>query len=214
MNNKLLHLYIIRHAETDYNRLNIVQGSGVDTDLNEHGKWQAQRFYEAYKNISFEKIYCSALKRTYQTIESFIKNGMACEQLAELNEMNWGIHEGERISVHHHTDYVRLVNVWKEGRLEEKIQNGESPMEVQVRIRKAVEKILDNHLPRSFGRDESRNILICTHGRAIRILLATVFDFPLTEMDRFGHQNTSVNVVVYDGKKFEAEKLNDVAHLK
>ena len=30
-------IYIIRHGETDFNRMNIVQGNGVDTDLNETG---------------------------------------------------------------------------------------------------------------------------------------------------------------------------------
>ncbi|MCY7358013.1 MAG: histidine phosphatase family protein, partial [Rudanella sp.] len=30
-------IYIIRHGETDYNRRGVVQGSGVDADLNEMG---------------------------------------------------------------------------------------------------------------------------------------------------------------------------------
>ena len=31
-------MYIIRHGETEYNRMGIVQGSGVDTDINELGQ--------------------------------------------------------------------------------------------------------------------------------------------------------------------------------
>jgi probable phosphoglycerate mutase len=37
-------IYLIRHGETDYNRMGVVQGSGIDADLNELGQRQAQAF--------------------------------------------------------------------------------------------------------------------------------------------------------------------------
>ena len=37
-------IYLIRHGETDYNRMGVVQGSGIDADLNELGNRQAQAF--------------------------------------------------------------------------------------------------------------------------------------------------------------------------
>jgi broad specificity phosphatase PhoE len=52
-------LYIIRHGETELNRLGIVQGRGVNTDLNDTGRAQAAAFYERYKDIPFQKIYTS-----------------------------------------------------------------------------------------------------------------------------------------------------------
>ena len=45
-------LYIIRHAETEYNRKGIIQGSEVDSDINDVGESQANSFYEYYKNIN------------------------------------------------------------------------------------------------------------------------------------------------------------------
>jgi probable phosphoglycerate mutase len=47
MGNKLI--YIIRHGETDFNKLGIVQGSGIDSDLNPRGVQQAANFYAFYK---------------------------------------------------------------------------------------------------------------------------------------------------------------------
>jgi probable phosphoglycerate mutase len=38
-------IYLIRHGETDYNRRGVVQGSGVDSDLNEMGQAQATAFF-------------------------------------------------------------------------------------------------------------------------------------------------------------------------
>ena len=41
-------IYLIRHGETDYNRLGVVQGSGIDADLNELGQRQAKAFFDHY----------------------------------------------------------------------------------------------------------------------------------------------------------------------
>jgi len=57
-------IYLIRHGETDFNRRGVVQGSGVDSDLNDMGRAQAQAFFQAYQHVPFEKLYVSGLKRT------------------------------------------------------------------------------------------------------------------------------------------------------
>ena len=49
-----MRLYIIRHAETEYNRKGIIQGSEVDSDINDKGDIQAMSFYEYYKDINFD----------------------------------------------------------------------------------------------------------------------------------------------------------------
>ena len=72
-------IYLIRHGETKYNKLGIVQGSGVDSDLNETGIEQANAFFEHYKNISFDKIYTSKLKRSQQSVQQFIDLGIPYE---------------------------------------------------------------------------------------------------------------------------------------
>lgn len=65
-------LYIIRHGETDLNKRGVVQGRGMDTDLNDRGLEQAEAFYQTYKDVPFDKIYTSTLKRTHQTIKRFM----------------------------------------------------------------------------------------------------------------------------------------------
>ena len=76
-------LYIIRHAETEYNRKGIIQGSEVDSDINDAGENQANSFYEYYKDINFDKIYVSDLKRTFQTIRRFTENGSLYEKIKD-----------------------------------------------------------------------------------------------------------------------------------
>ena len=40
-----MRLYIMRHAQTEYNKKGIIQGSEVDSDINKHGDIQASLFY-------------------------------------------------------------------------------------------------------------------------------------------------------------------------
>jgi probable phosphoglycerate mutase len=91
-------VYLVRHGQTDFNLRNIVQGSGVDTDLNELGRNQAAMFYQMYKDIPFDKIYTSALKRSQQSVQQFIARGIPFDALAGLNEISWGPKEGHRVT--------------------------------------------------------------------------------------------------------------------
>ena len=87
-------IYLTRHGQTDFNRKGIVQGSGIDSDLNELGQAQARAFFDYYKDQPFDKLYVSALKRTHQSMAGFIESGLVYEELADLNEISWGEREG------------------------------------------------------------------------------------------------------------------------
>ena len=81
-------IYFIRHGQTDYNLKRIIQGSGIDSDLNETGREQGGLFFEQYKNIPFEVVMTSTLKRTHQTVAHFIDAGIPWEQYEEIVEMH------------------------------------------------------------------------------------------------------------------------------
>ena len=61
--------YIFRHGETDGNVKNIVQGSGIDIPLNEHGKEQAAALRDIFADLDFSTIYSSRMIRARQTAE-------------------------------------------------------------------------------------------------------------------------------------------------
>ena len=60
--------YFIRHGETDWNKDKIIMGH-TDIPLNQNGFDQAYRAQKFFKNMSFDKIYTSPLKRAYRTAE-------------------------------------------------------------------------------------------------------------------------------------------------
>jgi probable phosphoglycerate mutase len=199
-------LYIIRHGETDFNRMNIVQGNGVDTDLNETGLNQGFLFYNKYKNIALDKIYISALKRTQQTIQHFINDGIPFEKLAELNEISWGDFEGKVQDFKEREFYQHAVNAWDSGNYNVAVANGETPNQLQERQKKALDFIMKN--------THEKTVLICMHGRALKSFICLLLDMPLMNMDKYQHQNTCLYQLDFDGKKFELIIQNDVSHLE
>jgi len=198
-------IYLVRHGETDYNRRGIIQGRGINSELNEKGKAQALAFYNFYKHLPFDYVFASMLTRTHQTMEPFARAGHTLLKYAELDEIDWGMHEGQGGDPKLAEEYQYLTNRWKEGFLEEKIAGGESPLELQRRQR----DFLDNVLP-SF----EKTILICSHGRAIRSLLCTMLNVPLSKMDDFPHTNLSLYKLNQYGDTFEVVLFNSTEHLK
>ena len=119
-------IYIIRHGETEYNRMGIVQGQGVDTSLNELGRRQARAFYEHYKDTGFEVVLTSRLRRTHETVSPFIGQGLPWEQFAEINEIAWGEHEGKKSTPEMMQQYREVTDAWKRGEYDARLEGAES----------------------------------------------------------------------------------------
>lgn len=178
----------------------------MNTDLNDEGRRQAKAFLDAYKEVPFDKIYISALKRTQQSIQGFIDLGIPYEKLPGLDELGWGIHEGKAATPENKAEFLQIMRDWTAGNLDAKFEGGESPNEVKARQQEAM-KVIMSH-------PEEKTVLICMHGRALRLLLCWLTEKPLTEMDSFPHQNLVLYKVSWDGSKYHIIDFNNAEHLK
>lgn len=88
-------LYIIRHGETDWNNEKKLQGRS-DIPLNDYGRELADITSEALKDITFDVIYSSPLKRALETAE-ILKRNRNAELITDdrLKEMCFGTYEGQ-----------------------------------------------------------------------------------------------------------------------
>lgn len=197
-------IYLIRHGETDWNQKGIIQGRGINSVLNEKGKKQAQAFFEFYKNIAFDAYLASTLQRTHQTLQPFLEQGHSLITHAELDEIDWGIHEGKAFTSVTNNQYTQILQAWKAGNLHHKIEGGESPLQLQKRQVHFIKKILPH---------AGKKILICSHGRAIRSMLCSMLNQPLQNMDAFPHQNLSLYKIIQHEGIFRIELFNDTSHL-
>ncbi len=183
-------IYIVRHGETDYNLRHIVQGSGVDSDLNKKGLLQSKAFYDAYKHIHFDKIYTSTLKRTHQTVLPFLNQNFPWEQHPGLNEISWGEREGKVPDYLDNIQFGHVTRQWHQGQTEVNFKGGESPNQVAARQNIFLEKML--------SKSEEKNILIAMHGRALKIFLANVLNQDLSKMDQYDHSNLCLYLLEYN----------------
>lgn len=199
-------LYFIRHGQTDLNLKGIVQGRGINSPLNQTGRQQAQAFYQAYKEVPFDKIYTSTLLRTHQTVAPFMNDGIPMEELAGLDEISWGIYEGQPQNDHILSGFEELVMAWRNNQLDHAIEEGESPNQLVARQKHAMEYIL--------GKADEQQVLICMHGRALRVMLCHLTDLPVCQMDDFPHTNTALYVLEYESGEIKLIDHYNTKHLE
>ena len=199
-------IYLLRHGQTDYNLQGVVQGSGIDAPINATGRAQAEAFFEAYQEVQFDQLYHSALIRTQQSIQGFIDLGIPVTSLVELNEISWGNYEGTPMTPEEGEYYRMMLDQWQQGNLDYAIAGGESPNSVAERLHRAIQIILNG---------PGETILVCMHGRAMRIFLSLICETPLKEMDQYEHGNLCLYLLQQEEKGgFKLLKENDQEHLR
>jgi len=201
-------LYLVRHGETEHNRRNIIQGGGVDSELNAAGRAQAEALARRLRSVSFDALYASTLRRARQTADILARphEPLSRTHLHDLSEMDWGVFEGEPPSEERDALMKALKSKWRDGAYDRAVEGGESIRDVQERAQRAIRHILT--------REVGRTVLVVTHGRYLRVLLATILDdYGLKHMQELGHSNTCVNRVVVEEGRAWADLQNCTAHL-
>ena len=198
-------IYLVRHGETDFNLRGIVQGSGVDSSLNETGRAQARHFFERYREEPFDLVITSGLKRTWETVSLFIDGGLPWEKHETINEMSWGSHEGKKGTAESIAEYQRIKDAWGTGDLDGRIGGGESAREMGARLNLFVEHLRER---------PEKKILICSHGRAMCGLVTLMMGRPLDRMNELTHNNLGLWIADQqpDGN-FVFHTENDRTHL-
>ncbi len=181
-----------------------MQGKGIDASINENGRKQAEAFYDHYKNEGFDVIYTSTLKRTTESVQAFIDDGLPQIKLAGLDEISWGVYEGVEAGYEDKLFFKEVTERWANGETSLAIDEGESPYEVAQRQQEVIKLIKEA---------EEENVLICMHGRALRIFLTQLLAIPLKKMDQFEHTNLCLYQLNYTNGKFVLVKENDIRHL-
>ncbi|MBJ6111336.1 histidine phosphatase family protein [Hymenobacter sp. BT523] len=199
-------IFLLRHGQTDFNVRGIVQGSGVDSSLNDTGRRQAAQFFAAYGHVPFDKVYTSALRRTHESVQQFLDLGLPHEAHAGLNEISWGVREGTRITMEEDAEYRQVLHGWVNGRTDARLTGGESPEEVAARQRPFIELLK--------ARTDEQTVLVCMHGRAMRVMLCQLLNYPLSAMEGFEHSNLCLYKLEYTGTVFTVKNFLDVAHLQ
>ncbi len=162
-----MHLYIMRHGETDDNTRRVLQGQ-KDNPLNENGKKQAIEAGEELKGIVFDRIYVSPLIRAVQTAELATGRNRS-EFITEerIKEIGFGVLEGSC------SDDVKppYDNFFKNPACYAAPEGGESLIELSERTREFLEEIK--------GTLQGKNVLLVSHGAAIHAIINQIKKQPI-----------------------------------
>lgn len=234
-------IYIIRHGETEYNRLGIMQGSGVDTDLSDIGRAQAKRFYEHYRHIHFDLFIASKLKRTAQTLAPFLEQE---EEIAHTpyagnhdrsersEHRQIGINAGAKPTIEAMPPLLRFAEInemsWgsHEGQQSSsekiaeynKIKEGWKNGEIDSRIgggesaREMAERL--SRFLNILRELPQQKILICSHGRSMCGLVTLMMGEPIGEMYKHSHSNTGLWLATPQAEHYHFLLRDDTRHLE
>lgn len=198
-------VFILRHGETDLNKQQIVQGSGVDAPLNDTGHSQAASFYQKWQDFPFELVISSTLQRTHQTILPFIEKGVPHLAMPNINEISWGDHEGKLSTPTMIQAYQKMIQAWADGNLDASLKNGESARQLIDRV----DMFIDN-----MARLPQKKILICSHGRTIRCIITRLKQLPPIHMEHVSHSNTGLFRIQQQDQGWLFHLENDITHLQ
>jgi broad specificity phosphatase PhoE len=156
-------LYLIRHGQTDWNRLGRWQGH-VDMPLNWRGLVQARQMAHRLEGVDFSSIYSSNLQRARQTADALAQvSGLQVHLDARLRELHMG--EWQGIQVNEARRRFRIAWEQADGQADGFAPpGGESLRQVRERLAAAVGEIGSRHA--------GQRVAVVTHGFAVAMLQA------------------------------------------
>jgi len=200
----LTKIFLIRHGETEWNAVGKLQGSS-DIKLLPEGIEQAHLLAEHAPFSMVDAIYSSDLSRAMMTAEILAeKFGLPVIKERGLRETSFGDWEGRFLSDLAKENPNGFEKFFTKP---DKVQlpNGETFLQSQARIMNAFDEIIADN--------EDKNIIVVSHGAAIRLILCAALYIPIRKMWSIGQYNMALNILVFEEGNFSIELLNSTLHL-
>ena len=184
-------IYLVRHSQTEYNVLKITQGWS-DSPLTKLGIAQAKKAGSYLKDVDFKVAFTSDSNRAISTLKHIIADrDIDIVVSDQLREMNFGVLEGK--------PYIdNFYNIYYQGFVE---YNGET--------KEMVSKRVADFLKTQYDEYKDDNVLVVSHGWAIRSFLRSIDEKRLDDYYNQGNKlkNCSTHIVEYDGNDFVIKEL-------
>lgn len=149
-------IYFMRHGETEWNRLEKIQGR-IDNPLNEKGKKQARVATEIFADVPITHVYASTLSRAIETAKIVVSQKLEPIQDARIIERDFGVLEGQN----HEAYYVYA-------------HSDEMPDSVE-RNDAIYDRVMSFFQDLIVKQDEADVILVVAHAHTIRVWTERMF---------------------------------------
>lgn len=199
-------VYIIRHGETENNRLYKFVGS-TDQPLNDRGIAQAETLRKPMSEVHLDRIYTSPYLRTTMTAER-VRNGRDIEVIGDhgLCEIHCGKWEGlgkpeiEAL-------WPGQIELWEHTPDLLHMEDGETFSQVQERAVKAFTDIVK--------KEHGNSVAVVSHMLTIQLIMAKLLSVPIRDVWQMVRlENTSITTMqIHDNGDFEVLRWADESHL-
>ena len=199
-------LVLIRHGESEWNLLGKWTG-WTDVSLTEKGASDARKMGELIRDIHFDEIYTSKLKRSIETMQNALKTqgqeGHESTPVEQLNERDYGDYTGlNKWDVKAKVGEEKFNAIRRN--FDEPIPGGETLHDVYDRV---VPWYKENIVPKLL---RGENILLVAHGNSIRALVKYIQSISDEDIAHF--EMVFGTVLIYevdqDGKQLTRKELH------
>ncbi|MBE3587157.1 MAG: alpha-ribazole phosphatase [Thermoanaerobacteraceae bacterium] len=181
-------LYLVRHGETIWNARLKFQGHS-DIALSPRGVEQAEALSRRLMGERFHAVYASDLQRAVETARILAApHGLEVRQVPALREIHFGAWEGLTVN-EIRARYASEIQKWWDGPLNTRIPGGETLAEVVERVTRTVRELVEKHA--------GEQVLVVSHGGAIRSLIGTVLGIDLNQYWRLRLENACLNILEF-----------------
>ncbi len=171
-----MRFYLLRHGETEWNKLGKFQGL-TDISLNERGLSQARDSARAALAWDHSVIYSSSLTRTVQVAEEVRKlSGAPVVTDPGLRELSLGDLEGVT-GAEMRADWPHVYDTWRANPADVQMPNGETLAQLQERAWRVILEIERAHAG-------APGVVVVSHNFTIRTIVCSILDIPLFNFHR------------------------------
>lgn len=200
----MLTIYLVRHAQTEWNEQGIVQG-WKDSPLTQDGIVKAEMLGERLKEMSLDAVYASPSERAVKTAK--IVSGFpaaAIKKEKRLMELNYGSWDGRPAEAIQKEEEAKVTTFFKEPHLFE-APGGDTFSALQQRAASAWESMINTH--------QEGRILLVSHSGTLKCLLAYLKEEPLKHFwNAPPLANCSLtHIEINDGRTY-VKKEGDTSH--
>lgn len=161
-----MRLYMVRHGETDWNKVRRVQGH-TDIPLNAYGRHLAEETAEGMKNTAIDLCFTSPLSRAKETAQIILKGrDIPLIEDERIGEIGFGKYEGICSGGEGRDEESEKFNLFfTDTASYVPPEDGESVEELYERTGSFLEELYER------SDLENKNIMISTHGAAMTAML-------------------------------------------
>jgi broad specificity phosphatase PhoE len=179
-------VYLVRHGETEWNRLGMLQGT-ADVPLSAAGRAQVTRLAAELHGVHLDAAYSSPLGRARETAVAICAGrDLPVRMLDDLREIGYGRWQGLDPAARE-ADDASLQRRWHDDPWGVTFPGGESLADVDARARRALDHVARAH--------PGHAVLVSAHGHLNRVLLLAARGWPRERFWSVEQSNASCTVL-------------------